>query len=430
MKKGFILLNKFKKGKFFYILSLAMVFFFLSPILLNAEFFQSKQIIESIDKKTPKSLNIIASHPIWEDILSFSDDGKYVKRSSREDRAEVLLFEPQNKLILKWAEYGEELFLYDSSLMRYVYHIDKEKQLEGLYQDIPGIKGTGEILDVTKHSVLLKDKNGLKRFFKKEGKWELVQESNVSYTTPKKIAILYISTGKYIVFWENFYKSMEKYFLPKHNKTYFLFTDHDDLKVGENVVKIHQDQLPWPYVTMKRYHFFDAIKEKLKEFDYIYFLNGDAKPVRPINEEIFPTEEQEIMVTMHSWFYLENKNDYPYDRNSKSKSYIPYDEGKFYVTGAFNGGTSQGFLKMTSIIKEWTDTDIKNDVIPLWHDESMINKYLFTYFNQQNPLILFPEYVITEPNVYEALNEFPNFKMVLVDKNKEGGRDFLRGVTP
>lgn len=74
--------------------------------------------------------------------------------------------------------------------------------------------------------------------------YRLVQESKVKYTNPKNVAVLYIATGKYIVFWENFYKQTEKYFLPRHKKTYFLFTDHDDLKVPENVVKIHQDQLP------------------------------------------------------------------------------------------------------------------------------------------------------------------------------------------
>ena len=250
--------------------------------------------------------------------------------------------------------------------------------------------------------------------------YELVQESKVSYTEPKKIAVLYISTGRYIVFWENFYKAMEKHFLPKHEKTYFLFTDHDDLKVADNVVKIHQDQLPWPYVTLKRYHFFDAIKDQLKEFDYIYFLNGDAKPVADINEEIFPTNEQEVMVTLHSWFWLGKVNSYDYERNQKSKSYIPYNQGKFYVTGAFNGGTSSGFLKMTAILKDWTDRDIEL--------RELYQLIKYSYFKDKKPLILFPEYVITEPHEYEAREEFQKYKMVLVDKDKEGGRDFLRGI--
>ena len=43
-----------------------------------------------------------------------------------------------------------------------------------------------------------------------------------------KVGILYICTGKYIVFWEEFYKSCQKYFLtliPQHYyKIFFLST--------------------------------------------------------------------------------------------------------------------------------------------------------------------------------------------------------------
>ena len=31
---------------------------------------------------------------------------------------------------------------------------------------------------------------------------------------PKKIAVLYIMTNRYTIFWEDFYKSAETYFLP------------------------------------------------------------------------------------------------------------------------------------------------------------------------------------------------------------------------
>ena len=34
----------------------------------------------------------------------------------------------------------------------------------------------------------------------------------------KRIAVLYIATGRYIVFWKNFYKSCEKYFLKDYQK--------------------------------------------------------------------------------------------------------------------------------------------------------------------------------------------------------------------
>lgn len=49
-------------------------------------------------------------------------------------------------------------------------------------------------------------------------------------TKMKKIAILYICTGKYDIFWEDFYKTSEKYFLNNSEKHYFVFTDAQDRK--------------------------------------------------------------------------------------------------------------------------------------------------------------------------------------------------------
>ncbi len=248
---------------------------------------------------------------------------------------------------------------------------------------------------------------------------------------PKKVAILYISTGKYIKFWDNFYKEMEKYFLPNHEKTYFLFTDHDFIKVGKNVIKVHQDQLPWPYITLKRFHFFDGIKDQLKKYDYIYFLNGTMLPVDFVTEEIFPTKEQEIMVTLHPWWWLKNKFYLPYDKNPNSKAYISDFDAKYYVMGGFNGGTSEGFLKLIDTLKRWTDIDIKNKVMPRWHDESMLNRYLATVLqNGNHPLILLPEYAVPETGMPKNLKELlPHVKMWILDKKNYGGHSFLRGET-
>lgn len=48
-----------------------------------------------------------------------------------------------------------------------------------------------------------------------------------------RIGILYIATGRYYVFWEDFYKSAEKYFLPNLEKQYFIFSDYENTFFGE-----------------------------------------------------------------------------------------------------------------------------------------------------------------------------------------------------
>ena len=285
----------------------------------------------------------------------------------------------------------------------------------------------------TKNTFSIKTPLGVDVFVHiKNNVYELVQSSQVLYTEPKKVAILYMATGKYIQFWSDFYQAMEKYFLPRHEKTYFLFTDHDDLVVPKNVVKVHQDQLPWPYITFKRFHFFDGVKDKLQEFDYIYFLNGTMMHVAEINEEIFPTKEQGVAVTIRAGdFRRKYLQWFRYSRNKKSKSYIALNEGKYYFMGGFNGGTSEGFLKLIETLKNWTDIDIQNNVIPSWHDESMLNRYAIDLMNKgKYPLILMPEYSLYEDKTPHRGSEFnPVAKMIVLDKDRRGGSDWFRGNT-
>ncbi len=259
--------------------------------------------------------------------------------------------------------------------------------------------------------------------------YALIQESKLfNETAPKKIAVLYIATGRYIRFWEQFHESAEKYFLPGHKKTYFLFTDAQNLKLPKNVVQVYQKQEPWPYITLKRYHFFNKIADQLKHFDYIYFLNANVIFKQEVTAEIFPSKNQEFMVTLHPGYYRAQPNFFTYERNKKSTAYIPYDSGQYYVMGGFNGGTAEGFLKLSKQIQEWTDTDLNNNIIPAWHDESILNRYLLTRTDEGiQPLILLPEYLIPETG-FSNMKEFrPHTKIIILDKRNYGGHEWLRG---
>lgn len=328
------------------------------------------------------------------------------------------IISPYEEIILE--ENGvEEKFLYSHSTAE-LYSINKK-------DEIPL-----SISQVTPRTFRIRD-NGVEKLYLKDD-FEIYHYLTKYYpkvTERKKVAILYIATGRYIKFWDGFYQAMEKYFLPNHDKTYFLFTDHEFQKVEKNVIKVKQKQLPWPYITLKRFHFFDGIKKQLKEFDYIYFLNGTMLPVAEIDEEIFPAKEQGIMVTLHPGNWVRSKLYLPYDRNPKSKSYISDYEGKYYFMGGFNGGTSEAFLKLIDTLKKWTDIDLANKQMPKWHDESMLNKYMDEMLrNGGNPLILLPYYAVpeTKKDMLEYKVLFPLLKMYILDKTNYGGHNFLRGI--
>jgi hypothetical protein len=105
-----------------------------------------------------------------------------------------------------------------------------------------------------------------------------------------KVGILYICTGKYDIFWKDFYISAERYFLKDSEIHYFVFTDAKQLfdeEKNPRIHKIYQENLGWPYSTLKRFQIFFNAESLLVETDYIFFFNADLKILEPIIEAEF-----------------------------------------------------------------------------------------------------------------------------------------------
>jgi hypothetical protein len=235
-----------------------------------------------------------------------------------------------------------------------------------------------------------------------------------------KIAILYICTGKYDVFWKDFYESSEKYFLPKHKKTYFVFTDSETLygESNENIVKIHQNDLGWPNNTLLRFEMFEKVLERLKEFDFIYFCNANLLFLEEVNEEFLPIEEG-LLAVKHPGYFDKKPTDFPYDRNEKSLAYIPLDEGNHYFMGGLNGGNAKEYIKLIQGLNKNIHEDLHHGIVAVWHDESHINKYLL----DKRVKILNSGYG------YPEGWELPFKPIILIrDKSKWGGHHFLRNT--
>lgn len=234
------------------------------------------------------------------------------------------------------------------------------------------------------------------------------------------VGILYICTGKYRMFWKEFYTSAENYFLPSHQKRYFVFTDAEEIYGQENpqVIKIEQESLGWPYNTLMRFELFSRIESVLKACDYLFFINANTKFVDYANDQILPSEKNDGLVgVLHPYFWNQNKAIFSYDRNQHSRAYIEPGAGKYYFFGAFNGGTSTAYLTMINTLKERINLDLQDGIIALWHDESHLNRY----FLDKKPLVLSPAYSYPE----EAVLPFRPILRIL-DKRNYGGHDTLR----
>lgn len=251
------------------------------------------------------------------------------------------------------------------------------------------------------------------------------------YHTPlftKDIAVLYIMTNRYTVFWEDFYNSAEKNLLPHHNKHYFVFTDDEKTPLPENATRLKAKYKDFPDVTLKRYEMFLEIEDQLKKYDYVYFFNANALFLQPINEEIFPSKEQGLTVVHHPAFWQQIELA-TYERNEKSTAYVPYGKEKYYVQGSFNGGRVSAFMDLSKECAKNIQIDEKNNIIAVWHDESHLNKYIL----DKNPLVLTPRYNWSDDcsNPHSYLIPEEEIKMILREKenNTYGGRKYLRGMT-
>ena len=215
----------------------------------------------------------------------------------------------------------------------------------------------------------------------------------------KKVAVLYIATGKYVRLWPGFLESAEKYLLKSCEVEYFVFTDVDHLAEEEDNPRIHrifQEPMPWPYTTLLRFEIFLKAEEKLKAFDYIYFFNANCEFKQPITEEMLlprPEKHEHMVFVLHPAFYWRYNYEFTYDHNPRCKAYIPMGLGRDYVCGGINGGDRDAYLKFCHTLQKRIRQDKDRGIIALWHDESQINRYiLFRHdFRVLDPSFCYPE---------------------------------------
>lgn len=207
-----------------------------------------------------------------------------------------------------------------------------------------------------------------------------------------RIAILYICTGRYNRFWEEFYRSCEEYFLPETAKDYFVFTDDMTLSREKNVHFYFKRCEGFPKDSLFRFDMFLTIENELEHFDYIFFLNSNAEFRQPIYaQEILPDNESGLVGA--DWPGKRKPAHwpmfFPYERNKKSTAYIaPSGKDYHYYMGGINGGTATAYLEMIQSLAMNIRKDYEQGIVAMVHDESHINRY----FRDHQPRSLSAEY--------------------------------------
>jgi len=245
-----------------------------------------------------------------------------------------------------------------------------------------------------------------------------------------KVGLLLIATNKYVKFIPDLIKSADEFFLLNEKVerksifgkksenievVYHIFTDDTNtiIETNRKVIFYKIEHKPWPLVTLGRYETFFRYKWDLMDMDYLFYCDIDMKFVSNIGKEILSKR----VATLHPGYVGTIGTP---ESNTNSKSYYKTDSNSKYYAGGFNGGESTSFLKMSSQIHFNILSDLKKNIIAVWHDESHLN----AYFNKYKPTnILDPGYC------YPESKDLPYEKKLLaLDKDHKSVRGDKCGV--
>lgn len=237
----------------------------------------------------------------------------------------------------------------------------------------------------------------------------------------KKVNLLIIATAKYIDFLPDLINSAEKYFLKDCKVIYNVFTDRqNDVRemfknsaISKKLLTHEIDHYPWPYTTLYRYHFFKINFMEMKPSDYYFYIDADTLIKAKISSDDILGDR---VGTQHCG-YVGSRG--TYETDPKSTSYVSTEEGKHYFGGGFWGFSFNEFVKLLDTATDMINADYENKIIPVWHDESVLNRY---FIDNPPTKVLTPSYHYPESRIEHYQKRWPEkyeCKILLLDKNHE-----------
>lgn len=252
----------------------------------------------------------------------------------------------------------------------------------------------------------------LDHIIRKRPKYSLTQKPQFKKTS---VGLLCIATGKYFKYVQPFITSADKNFLDNQfDITYYIFSDQE-LKIHSNrkVVIIPTEHKTFPYASMDRFKHFSDNAGRFNNEDYLYYCDVDSLFVHKVSTEILG----DLVGVRHCGYYNTTG---PYEPNNKSALYANPAIYRYYFGGGFSGGAKDKYLELSRWCREMIDKDIANGIMPIWHDETAINRY---FLDHEPSIILSPSYHYPQSNIdyYKKKWAPDNFepKILLLDKNHQ-----------
>lgn len=227
---------------------------------------------------------------------------------------------------------------------------------------------------------------------------------------PGTVGLLLVATGRYRDFLPSVVAGAQRH-VAGLTRVY-VFSDADPRPdLGRTVTWLPWGHLPWPYPTLLRYRAFSAYADMLGDTDVLLYSDVDMR----FQDDVDVRAAAGTIAVIHPGYDGVPADKLPYERREESVAYIPRGAGERYVAGGVQGGRTAAYVDACRTITQWALTDLANGIVPVWHDESLWNKYCHLF---PPSLILPRRYCVPE---YE--ND-PDAAIVALDKD----HDALRGT--
>uniref|UniRef100_A0A3Q3B855 Globoside alpha-1,3-N-acetylgalactosaminyltransferase 1-like n=1 Tax=Kryptolebias marmoratus TaxID=37003 RepID=A0A3Q3B855_KRYMA len=209
------------------------------------------------------------------------------------------------------------------------------------------------------------------------------------------IGLLILVVGTYARFVRPFLSSAEIHFLPNQMVTYYVFTDNPrtldpSIELGplRQMKVLPVSELPgWEGLAYRRMVLFaEAIRDSIgKEVQYIFYADVDQEFVGPVGEEILG----DLVATLHPEVFGMPRNMFPYEDQEVSAACVEEDEGDYYYTSEFYGGSVSQMSRLARDCSLLILQDQANRVTARGLEESYLNRYLIDH---RPTCVLSPEY--------------------------------------
>lgn len=239
----------------------------------------------------------------------------------------------------------------------------------------------------------------------------------VQFSEKKKIALFLIGVNeRYWPYLKQVIEDCKTHFLPQHKVDFLVWSDMPEDQIKDAIV-FPAEAVEWPAPTLMRYHLFLQQEEKLREYDYLFYLDADMRIITKISDEILG---EGLTVAEHPMYSLRREYIPPYEPNKDSTAYIPRlgqiieENGKprfrpLYLAGGFQGGKTDLFIEAMKTMRDNIDKDFNKNYVAIWNDESHWNKYVLDNANpiEGHPtVVMSPSYVYPDsliPEYYEPI---------------------------